>query len=212
MKQKIVLADDHQLLLEGIKTIVEEIENVEIIGTVNSGTALLTFLNQHKAHLVILDLNMPGKDGLKCLGIIKQLYPSIKVLVLSSYDQPELIEQARDLKAEGYLVKSSSSLELKEAVLNVLDGDTHYPDFQKQKKQELETSYFIDDFVRKFQITKREIDIIRLVCKEMSSKQIAAELFLSEFTVNTHRKNIFRKLNIKNVAGLVNFAQENKLL
>jgi DNA-binding NarL/FixJ family response regulator len=212
MKQKIVLADDHQLLLEGIKTIVEEIENVEITGTVNSGTALLHFLNQHKAHLVILDLNMPGKDGLKCLGIIKQLYPSIKVLVLSSYDQPELIEQARDLKAEGYLVKSSSSLELKEAVLNVLDGDTHYPDFQKQKKQEQETSYFIDDFVRKFQITKREIDIIRLVCKEMSSKQIAAELFLSEFTVNTHRKNIFRKLNIKNVAGLVNFAQENKLL
>jgi DNA-binding CsgD family transcriptional regulator len=70
----------------------------------------------------------------------------------------------------------------------------------------------MDDFVRKFQLTKREVDIIRLICNEMSSKQIAAALFLSEFTVNTHRKNIFRKLNIKNVAGLVNFAQENKLV
>jgi DNA-binding NarL/FixJ family response regulator len=212
MKQKIVLADDHQLLLEGIKTIIEEIEDTEIIGTANSGTDLLNFLDRHKANLVILDLNMPGKDGLKCLGIIKQLYPTTKVLVLSSYDQPELIEQARELKAEGYLVKSSSSLELKEAVIKVLDGELFFPVPQKQKKQEQESSYYMDDFVRKFQLTKREVDIVRLICNEMSSKQIAAALFLSEFTVNTHRKNIFRKLNIKNVAGLVNFAQENKLL
>jgi DNA-binding NarL/FixJ family response regulator len=212
MKQKIVLADDHQLLLEGIKTVVEEIDDAEIIATVNSGTELLNFLHNHRADLVLLDLNMPGHDGLKCLHIIKQLYPSTKVLVLTSYDQPEPVDQVKKLNGNGYLVKNSSSLQLKEAVRTVLEGNTYYSQPEKAQKQLNGTSYFIDDFLKKFQLTKREVDIIRLVCSELSSKQIAAELFLSEFTVNTHRKNIFRKLNIKNVAGLVNFAKENGLL
>lgn len=211
MKRQVVLADDHQLLIDGIKAVVEEIENTTVATTVNSGTELLNYLDRHKADLVILDLNMPGQDGLKCLHIIKQLYPSTKVLVLTSYNQPELMDEARKRKADGYLVKNTSSALLKDVVNAILNGQEYFPP-KDTVKPLAESSPFFDEFLRKYQLTKREVDIIRLICREMSSKQIAAELFLSEFTVTTHRKNIFRKLDIKNVAGLINFAREHELI
>jgi DNA-binding NarL/FixJ family response regulator len=211
MRRQVVLADDHQLLAEGIKAILEEIEHVAITSTVHNGTDLLNFLDKNTADLVVLDLNMPGTDGLKCLDIIKQLYPVTKVLVLTSYNQPEIIEEVKRLHADGYLVKHSSSNELKEAVNTVLEGNKYFPK-PVSTTQVDKSSFFFDDFLKKFQLTKREVDIIRLICKEMSSKEIAAELFLSEFTVTTHRKNIFKKLNVKNVAGLMNFAKENQIV
>lgn len=211
MKRQVVLADDHQLLIEGIRSVIEEIENTSVAATLNSGTELLHYLDKNKADLVILDLNMPGQDGLKCLNIIKQIYPATRVLVLTSYNQPELIEEVRKLKADGYLVKNTSADLLKDVVTRILDGYEYFP--AKETTQPIqETSVFFDDFLRKYQLTRREVDIIRLICREMSSKQIAAELFLSEFTVTTHRKNIFRKLNVKNVAGLMNFARQHQLL
>lgn len=211
MRRQVVLADDHQLLAEGIKTILEEIADINIAATLHNGTDLLNFLDKNTADLVVLDLNMPGTDGLKCLNIIKQLYPITKVLVLTSYNQPELIEEVRRLHSDGYIVKHSSSSELKEAVTTVLEGNKYFPK-PVCTSQTDKSSFFFDDFLKKFQLTKREVDIIRLICKEMSSKEIAAELFLSEFTVTTHRKNIFKKLNVKNVAGLMNFAKENQLV
>lgn len=211
MRRQVVLADDHQLLAEGIKTILEEIADINIAATLHNGTDLLNFLDKNTADLVVLDLNMPGTDGLKCLNIIKQLYPITKVLVLTSYNQPELIEEVRRLHSDGYIVKHSSSSELKEAVTTVLEGNKYFPK-PVCTSQIDKSSFFFDDFLKKFQLTKREVDIIRLICKEMSSKEIAAELFLSEFTVTTHRKNIFKKLNVKNVAGLMNFAKENQLV
>lgn len=211
MKRQVVLADDHQLLIDGIRAVIDEIENTRVAATVNSGTELLHYLERHQADLVILDLNMPGQDGLKCLHIIKQLYPSTKVLVLTSYNQPELIDDVRKRKADGYLVKNASSSLLKEVVSAILDGQEYYPPKEVAKPLP-ESSPFFDEFLKKYQLTRREVDIIRLVCSEMSSKQIAAELYLSEFTVTTHRKNIFRKLDVKNVAGLVNFAREHQLI
>ena len=210
MKIRVALADDHQLLLEGVKTILEKIEHIEIAATFNRGSDLLHYLDKNRVELVLLDLNMPGQDGLKCLGIIKKLYPLVKVLVLSSYDQPELIGEVKKMNGDGYVVKNAGEGELSEAINNIISGQTYFP--EKQTAVTHEESYFFDAFLKKFQLTRREVDIIRLVCAEMSTKQIAAALFLSEFTVNTHRKNIFKKLGVKNVAGLMNFAKENQLV
>lgn len=210
MKIRVALADDHQLLIEGVKTILEKIEDVEIAATFNRGNDLLNYLEKNEVELVLLDLNMPGQDGLKCLGIIKKLYPPVKVLVLSSYNQPELIAEVKKMNGDGYVVKNAGDIELTHAITELIAGRTFFP--EKQASVTSEESYFFDAFLKKFQLTKREVDIIRLICSEMSTKQIAAELFLSEFTVNTHRKNIFRKLGVKNVAGLMNFAKENQLV
>jgi DNA-binding NarL/FixJ family response regulator len=211
MRKTIVLADDHQLLREGVRTILKDLDTIHITAEVTNGTDLLTHLKSHRPDLVLLDLNMPGQDGLNCLSVIKELYPSVKVLVLTNYNQSELIDQVKKMNADGFLVKNSSSAELKEAVVDVLNGHKRFHQSKPVEKSS-EPSHFVDDFSRKYQLTKREIEIIRLICKELSSKEIATELFLSEFTVNTHRKNIFKKLNVKNVAGVVNFAKANNLL
>jgi DNA-binding NarL/FixJ family response regulator len=208
---KVILADDHQLFIEGVKTVLEEIQDLEIIATVNNGADLMDRMKISDPALVVLDLNMPKLDGLKCLQEIKRTKPQTKVLVLTNYSQPELMNEVKQLGANGFMVKNSSASELKDAVRRILSGMKLFEEVQKSPVLD-EGSYFFDDFLKKFKLTRREVDIIKLVCRELSSKQIAAELNLSEFTVSTHRKNIQRKLNIKNVAGLVAFAKEHQLV
>jgi DNA-binding NarL/FixJ family response regulator len=210
-KTRIILTDDHQLLIEGVRSVLEEIPEVTVVATANSGQELLDKLKNTEADLVLLDLNMPKLDGLKTLQELKKIYPGIKVMVLTNYSQPELIGEVRNLNADGFLIKNSTAQELKSAVLRVIAGEKLFAETPKHAVLD-ESSYFFDDFLKKFKLTRREVDIIRLVCREFSSKQIAAELHLSEFTVNTHRKNIQRKLNVKNVAGLVAFAKEHQLV
>jgi DNA-binding NarL/FixJ family response regulator len=209
MKNKIILADDHPFLMEGIITVLKNIPDIEITATAQNGFELMNLVEKHRPGIVLLDLNMPGIDGMQCLKRIKASYANIKVLVLTNYSQPQLIEEVMQMEADGYLVKNSSASELKNAIAEIVKGNKYFP----YPKQELlpADSYFFDEFLKKYQLTKREVEIIQLVCKEMTTKEIANNLFLSELTINTHRRNIFKKLDIKNVAGLINFARQNQL-
>lgn len=211
MRYRIILADDHQFLLEGISSILREHASFEIIATAQNGFELIDLVTQHRPDLVILDMNMPGYDGLQSLDRIKTGFPRVKVLVLSNYSQPELVNEVKKKKAEGYLIKNSSASELVEIISKILSGQTYYPD-TRELKTVPDDSFFFDDFLKKYQLTKREVEIIKLVCSEMSNREIAATLFLSELTIKTHRRNILRKLGINNVAGLINFAKEHRLI
>lgn len=210
-KFKVVLADDHQFLLEGIMMLLKDDPTIEIVATAINGIELMTTVAREKPALVILDLNMPGYDGLQCLEKIKKDFPGTRVLVLTNYGQPELVEEVRLRQADGYLIKNSTAAELREAVSCILEGKNFFPEAHLLKTVP-DDSYFFDEFLRKYQLTKREIEIIRLICREMSTREIASALFLSELTINTHRRNILRKLEVKNVAGLMNFAKQNQLL
>ncbi|MEO8171696.1 MAG: response regulator transcription factor [Sediminibacterium sp.] len=211
IRSRIVLADDHQFLLEGVTAILKEEPSLEVVATAQNGFELMELLTHHRPDLVILDMNMPRFDGLKCLDQIKERFPTVKVLVLSNYSQPELVEEVKKKKADGYLIKNSSAAELKEAIAVVLSGTKHFPEAE-QMNQVADDSYFFDDFLKKYQLTKREVEIIKLVCHEMNTREIAATLFLSELTIKTHRRNILRKLDLKNVAGLINFAKQNQII
>lgn len=211
MINKVVLADDHRFLLDGILTILKEMPSIEIAATAANGFELMEAVAKHLPLLVILDLNMPAYDGLQCLQKIKANFPTIKVLILTNYSQPELVEEVKKMNADGYLIKNSSAAELKEAVAGILLGEKYFPAAIKLTAVN-EDSFFFDEFLKKYKLTKREVEIIRMVSREMSTKQIAAALFLSELTINTHRRNVFRKLEIFNVAGLINFARQNQLL
>jgi DNA-binding NarL/FixJ family response regulator len=211
MSNKIVLADDHQFLLEGIMTILKDMPSVEIVATAQNGIELMDAVSKLKPSLVIMDLNMPGYDGLQCLQKIKDNYSGIKVLILSNYNQPELVEEVKKMQADGYLVKNSSAAQLKQTIETILSGAQYFP-VASELKSLPDDSYFFDEFLKKYQLTKREVGIIRMICREMTTKEIAASLFLSELTINTHRRNILRKLEVKNVAGLMNFAKQNQLL
>ena len=211
MINKVVLADDHRFLLEGILSILKEIPALEITATAQNGFELMEAVAKQLPQLVILDLNMPGYDGLQCLQKIKAQFPATKVMILTNYNQPELVEEVKKMQADGYLIKNSSAAELKEAVAGILSGNKYFPAVH-QLASVTGDSFFFDEFLKKYQLTKREVEIIKMVCSEMSTKKIAATLFLSELTINTHRRNVFRKLDVNNVAGLINFARQNQLL
>ena len=208
-KYKLVLADDHSFLVEGILTVLKQIARLEVAAVAKNGFELMEIVALHHPDLVLLDLNMPGYDGLQCLQKIKAGYPATKVMVLTSYTQPELIEELKKLQADGFLAKDSSAAQLTEAVEKLLSGKKYFPAIVINNTSG--SPFFIDGFLKKYSLTKREVDIIRLICREMSTREMAASLFLSELTINTHRRNILKKLDIKNVAGLVNFAKDNKL-
>lgn len=210
-KNRIILADDHQFMLEGVQSILKGDASLDIVATAQNGHQLIDAVIREKPDLVVLDLNMPGYDGLQCLEKIKQGFPQVKVLVLSNYSQPDLINKIKKMQADGYLTKNSSANELRNAIGRVLSGGSYFQQTEETPAVQ-EDSYYFDEFLKKYQLTKREVGILRLVCQEMTTKEIASTLFLSELTVNTHRRNILKKIGVKNVAGLVNFAKQHNIL
>ncbi len=211
MNKKIIIADDHPFMIDGLTQVIGQMEMAELVADASNGLELIQRLQHHVADLVILDLNMPGMDGFDCIKQIKKDATPPKILVLTNYNQPEIIEEVIKLGADGFLLKNSSAQEVREAMETILKGDKYFPK-QNAPDPVAENSFFYDEFLKKFQLTKREVGIMLLICHGKSSKQIADELFLSELTVNTHRRNIMKKLDLNNVAGLIHFARQNSLL
>ncbi|MGN7723273.1 response regulator [Chitinophaga sp. 22620] len=207
---RIIIADDHQLLIDGLVAVLQENHEWEILAPVNNGRQLLERLESMPADLVLLDLNMPQLDGIRTLEILRRQYPALKILVLTNYNQPQLLNEVRKLGADGYLLKNSPSSVLKTAIATIAEGGSFFEVLQPQETHI--PSYFLDEFMKKYQLTKREVEIIRMVGSELTSREIGTQLFISEFTVNTHRKNIMRKLELKNTAGLLNFAKQHGIL
>ena len=207
MPLKIIIADDHPLLVDGLKRMLEEM-GVQVSEPVGNGRQLLARLRGQVVDMVLLDLSMPQMDGLETLRVLQKEFPSLKVLVFTNYNQPKLWREVRSLGARGYLLKNCTAQVLKEAVLTVSDGGTW---FDEEAAIPAEDGVFTDDFMKKYQITQREVEIIRKIAQGYTTKEIGEQLYVSEFTVNAHRRNICRKLDIYTPVGLVNFAKEHGL-
>jgi DNA-binding NarL/FixJ family response regulator len=207
---KIIIADDHLLFVDGLRALLEEIGNIEIAAAVNNGRLLLDCLHNMNPDLVLMDLNMPELDGIETLKILKEEFPNVKVVILTSYFQPELIKEMKSYGARGYVLKSSSMSRLKEAVDTVAKGGLWFTD--ELPPEQSTSPYFIDDFMKKYNLTRREVEVIKMVVSGHTTKEIAGQLFISEFTVNAHRRNISRKLDIHTPVGLLNFAKEHRLV
>ena len=208
MKTRIVLADDHPLLAEGLKNVLEELDEVEVGKPCLNGRQLLDTLHSEKTDMVLLDLNMPGPDGIEILKIIRRDFPALKVIVFTTYTQPKISREVREIGADGFLSKTSTTQTIKEAVSTVRNGGTWFGNSEMNHTSPITK----DDFQKKFQLTNREIEIIRMIAGGLTTRQISEQLFLSEFTVNTHRRNISRKLDIDTPVALMNFAREQGLL
>ncbi|WP_460970186.1 response regulator [Spirosoma migulaei] len=209
MPIRLIIADDHPLLIDGVRAVIEEMDDVVLLDSVTNGRQLMDRLLKQPVDMVLLDLNMPHLDGISTLTILKERQPHLKVIIFTSYDQPKLIKEIKSLGADGYLLKTSSSSVLKEAIIAVGAGATWFPD---EVVASSTPELLIDDFTIKYQITKREVEIIRLIVQGFSTRQIGERLFISEFTVNSHRRNIARKLGIDTPIGLLNFAKEQGLV
>lgn len=208
---KVVLADDHQIVLDGLQEILETVAEFQVAGQAKNSRALLTLLGEQHPDLILMDLNMPGKDGLEILNDIKARFPAVKVLVLTMYNSPEIVRRALAQGAGGYLLKDHGRDELLFAMREVLAGRIFVSEQAKRHADETRAP-FRDDFQAKTALTGREMEILRLIAHSYTNKEIGDKLFISEFTVATHRRNLKRKLHAETTADLVRFAYNHELL
>ena len=207
---RVLLVDDHQIILDSLELLFELMEGIQVVGTLHDSRKVLEFLGQHEVDLLITDLSMPFLDGIELSFRVKEAFPEIKILMLTVNDQPDRIQDAFKAGISGYVMKKAGRQELETAIKNTMSGQLHYG--QEVMKALLTSSDSEDHEAKLKQLTKRELEIIKLIVKEYSSAEIAEQLFISLGTVETHRHNIFKKLQVKNSIGVVKFALKYNLV
>lgn len=208
---KIILVDDHKLFIDGLCGLLHTQPDFEVIGKASNGKDALHLLNKHIPDVLIMDLNMPILDGQAASEKITKLFPAIKILVLSMYNTITLSASLKALGIKGYLPKDTDSELLFSVIRGLSIGNTYF----KQPENTLPAQNEFnggDNFLKKHNLTHRELEILKLICQNYSSQQIAAKLFISLFTVSTHRKNMIQKLNVDSKTGLLNFALKHNLI
>ena len=198
---RVLLVDDHTIMLDGMIALLKTDEEIEIVGTAGTVSDAMTFLKMNHVDVLVTDYNLPDDDGLSLVRKVKRLWPEIKILVLSMHNETHLVKEILKEGINGYVLKKDSKDELIDALYSVKKGNLfvsneinsmlvrnlHQPDDQKL-------------------LTEREREILKLIAKEYTNRLIAEELFISERTVETHRKNIFRKTKTSSLVGLIKFA------
>lgn len=214
---KVIIADDHVLFQQGLKLILESDSSLdfEVLDCVSTGKSLLLLLKTVRPDIIFLDLNMPSMDGLEAFQQIKAWNNQSKVIILTMYDDPKIVKQTLKAGVDGYILKKYGKEEIIKAVQEVLDNRIYISKGLAvgSKLSNPSTSSIYDDkYVRKYKLTKRELQILQLISQALSNKEIAKELFISDQTVSVHRKNIMKKLNVSNTAGLIKVAFNHSLI
>ena len=210
-KIEIIIADDHMMIREGLKQLLELDGTMKVIAEANDGEECLNLLNK-KIHpdILLLDINMPKKNGIEVLEYIKQNKIPVKVLILTVHNEVEYLLKAVDIGIDGYLLKDSSYDELKEAIDVVISGNTYIQPSLLPALNESMEDYALDK--EKIEcLTKRELDVLRLISEGCSNKKISDELTISERTVKNHISHIFRKINVEDRTQDSVFAIRNKI-
>lgn len=210
---RLLIVDDHQMLLDGIRALLQDVPNFQIVAEAYNGLQALEQLAKHEIDIVLTDISMPDMDGIELTKNIKKDYPNIKVLALSMFSEQQTIREMVDAGISGYILKNTGKQELVGALTKIASGGIFFGDevtnemmrMMTQPDKEQEKKIVVN-------LTFREREILKLIAKEYSNIQIANELFISERTVETHRKNIFRKTNTKSIVGLIKYAFEHQLI
>ena len=202
---KVLLVDDHQLIIDGLRGFL----NTEP----NNGEDAIKLANVLEPDLILMDIEMPGMTGIQASQEIKKQNPDIKVIIVSMHKEKELIKKLISYGIDGYLLKNSSQVEVLSASEQVLNGETYFSEDVQESlagAKSTEVSHASDISVLS-NLTEREIEILKNVAEGKTNKEIGDALFISHRTVDTHRTNLMKKLDVKNVAGLIRFAFKNGL-
>lgn len=207
----IVMAEDHQMLIDGVQSFFEYDESVSFLATVNNGEDLVKVVSLKQPKLVITDIRMPRMDGIEATKIIKKQFPHIHVLAMTMFDQPEAIKQMLDAGATGYLLKNSGIKMLSKAIVTVANGENFFDpnvafNFMNNYIDENVTIGKSDKII----LSNREKEILQQIANGKTSKEISEILFIAKTTVDTHRKNMIRKLKLSSGNELVKYAIDKK--
>lgn len=206
----LVIVDDHKLFAQGLANILAEDKELNVKAIFNDGRSLVDYLKNNSAHIALIDLNMPHFDGKSTLIQLKANDIQTKRIVLSMYAESSLLKECIEIGIDAYLMKDVEPDSLIQTIKEVYNGDYQFNALSIIKAQ---INYsFKDDFINRYKLSKRELEIVNLIVGGLTNVKIAEKLFISTFTVDTHRKNILQKLEVKNTAELVKLAIEQGII
>ena len=205
---KVILADDHEIFRDGFSVMINKQPDIELVGEAKDGVELLNKVRELQPEIVITDIKMPKLDGLQVMQQMKKMFPQIGVITLTNYDEEHLIVDMLEAGAKGYLLKSANKEEIVEAIKNVYNNKTHYCHETSTKLAQLiaNSSFNAYSNKRKNEFSDREIEVMQLVCKGLTNKEIADKMCLSKRTIETHREQILNKIDESSIAGMVVYA------
>lgn len=204
MKIKVFVVDDHYMVIEGIRSLLQNENDIEWMGHATNADSCLAFLKQQLPDIILMDVNLPDISGIDLCREVKKLYPSVLVLGLSTFNQQVIIQNMIDNGASGYVLKNATKEELLEAINTIIKGKNYF-------------SFEVAIALRKIKensplITRREREVLQLIAEGLTNAEISEKLFISIPTVNTHRKSLLEKFEVKNTATLISKAIKNGLL
>jgi DNA-binding NarL/FixJ family response regulator len=203
MALRVLLADDHKLVLEAVQHALEKAEDFAVVATTDSGAKVADLVARHRPDIVLMDLRMPGVDGLQALDQIRARDKSVKVVILSASDSPAEIQSALSRGANGFILKSVNPIDLPSALRQIHEGTVFHAGIENAAPAESPAATV--------GLTDREVTLVRALARGLSNKQISQELWITEQTVKFHLSNIYRKLDVSNRTGAARWAHEHGL-
>nr|WP_315152971.1 response regulator transcription factor [uncultured Flavobacterium sp.] len=210
-KIKIIIADDHTMFLQGIVSLLESEENIAILGKAENGNEVFKIMENCIPDIILLDISMPEMDGIEVSKIVKQKYPLVKILIVSTHSNTQMIAKLIRIGIDGYLLKNAEKKELLHAIQTIQNGAVYFCKEAAEKNDD-NNSKIKSETSQITELSSREKEILVLIAQEFTGNEIAEKTNISLNTVNTHRRNLLSKLNVKNTAGLVKYAIEYGLL
>ena len=204
---RLILVDDHKIVLDGIKSLLDDIEGFDCVATAENGQKAIELLKVFDVDVVLMDIDMPVKNGIEATRIVKKDFPKVKVISLTQHSERGMVKQLLECGSDGYLLKNIAQDDLAAAIRKVHSGEQAFSEevsVSLAGKAVEKNANGID-----VELTEREIEILMLIAEGLSSKQVGEKLFISPRTVDTHRTNLMNKLDIHNIAGLIRFALKN---
>lgn len=201
---KVFIVDDHYMVIEGIRSLLQNEKGIEWAGHAMNAESCLAFLRQQQPDIILMDINLPDKSGIDLCREVKEKYPSVFIIGLSTFNQLSFIRKMMDSGASGYVLKNATQEELMTAIETVIKGKTFFSDEASQTLQQSRDAGIV--------LTRREKEVLGLIAEGLTNNEVGEKLFISPATVDTHRKNLLAKLDAKNTASLVKIAMQLQLI